>query len=192
MSEERVVPGVTSIHNTQKHIARYNLALEHVADKNVLDIACGSGYGTQLMSRVANHVTGVDISKYAIQHAIDNYSNENVDYEISDLLTYNPKSKFDVIVSFETLEHLHDTEQAQKHLMSLLNPGGFIIYSLPLNETPGQNEHHKHIFNVEQALDIFPEMEMVGSVIQVGVNFYTVNKEYNKPFSYLVSIKRLK
>ena len=52
-ADERVIPGISNTFNLQKHIARYNFVLSEVKDKSVLDLACGTGYGSFLMSLVA-------------------------------------------------------------------------------------------------------------------------------------------
>lgn len=189
MADERVTPGITDIGNLQKHIARYNLAMRFCENKNVLDIACGTGYGTEMLSWVAKSAVGVDISEEAIWKAnsqyLMKYRADGNEFVCSDLQTYKHKP-FDTIVCFETIEHIEDLDKAQENLANLLKPGGQIVYSVPLYENY-HNEYHKHKFTVETGEALFPTFEHASSVIQMGLNFLTIDPR--KPFTYLIVSK---
>ena len=92
-----------------EHWHRYAFARSLCVGKRVLDAACGEGYGSNLLAQVARDVVGVDLSPQTIEHARQRYANHaNLRFEQADA-TQLPAlgGKFDVIVSFETLEHLH-------------------------------------------------------------------------------------
>lgn len=182
MADERVTPGITDIGNLQKHIARYNLAMRFCKGKNVLDIACGTGYGTEMLGWVSKSVVGVDINESAIYYAKLHYRGKFMVGELGDF-SYG---KYDTIVCFETIEHIEDLEKAQENLTNLLEPGGTIIYSVPLYENY-HNEYHRHKFTVKTGEDLFPTFEHASSVIQIGLNFITVDPK--KPFTYLIVSK---
>src|SRR5690349_2370125 len=115
MADERVVPGRTEIGNVCKHIARYNLALYHVRGR-VLDIACGSGYGTRLLADVVDSVLGIDFDPETVSYAQKNYSpllqeTPKLEFRVGDILEPIGE-KFDSIVCFETLEHVEDINKA--------------------------------------------------------------------------------
>ena len=64
-----------------EHIHRYLMARELAKDKDVLDIACGEGYGSVMLAEIARHVSGVDISAEAVAHATEKYQKENLQFK---------------------------------------------------------------------------------------------------------------
>jgi 2-polyprenyl-3-methyl-5-hydroxy-6-metoxy-1,4-benzoquinol methylase len=95
----------------KEHLIRYIHVLDLVYDKDVLDVACGTGYGMYLMSYFAKSVSGYDISKEAIEEAKLFPYKCPICLEIRDLQQptsfSNDKAKeFDIITCFETIEHL--------------------------------------------------------------------------------------
>lgn len=83
---------------------RYVKACQFLKSGNVMDAACGTGYGTALIAKT-NDVLGVDYSKDAIEEAKKNYPNLN--FQIFDLLSEQFPIKFDNIISVETIEHFN-------------------------------------------------------------------------------------
>jgi GT2 family glycosyltransferase/ubiquinone/menaquinone biosynthesis C-methylase UbiE/glycosyltransferase involved in cell wall biosynthesis len=133
-----------------EHLHRYLMCAEHAKGKLVLDLACGEGYGSALLARVAKHVTGVDVSREAVQHAREIYANgtSNLEYCLgsADALPLEDHS-FDLVVSFETLEHLANQQQMVDEIQRVLKPGGLLIISTPdrdvyREEDGGDNEFH--------------------------------------------------
>lgn len=117
------------------HIARYSFAKELCAGKRVLDAACGEGYGSRLLANWgASEVVGVDISAEAIASAQQHFSSESVRFIQNDAETlprhFEPNS-FDLIVSFETIEHVQDPELFLRNIRDLLKPGGVVAISCP-------------------------------------------------------------
>ena len=120
------------------YLKRYSCAAKYAVDKNVLDIACGDGFGTYLLSKKAKSAIGVDISGNTIKLAKTNYGskNKNLSYATSDALKFlseNP-DKFDVIVSFETIEHLSEYVKFCELAYKALKKGGLFIASTPNKE----------------------------------------------------------
>ncbi|WP_191621355.1 class I SAM-dependent methyltransferase [Marinihelvus fidelis] len=116
-----------------EHLHRYALAERLVAGKRVLDAACGEGYGSALLARSAASVTGVDVSEDAVAHARGRYGDTaNLSFEVADCtrLPFAEQS-FDVIVSFETLEHLEAHDDMLAGFRRLLAPGGVLLLSSP-------------------------------------------------------------
>lgn len=119
---------------TLEHLHRYNAVREHIAGKNILDAACGTGYGSHIMSQTASRVIGVDLSIDAIEYAKHHYQNDNLEYRnmsISDLDFGN--EKFDVITSFETIEHVPSLVQKKflEQTVDLLTDDGVLFISTP-------------------------------------------------------------
>ena len=130
---EQFVPGVSSKRMRDDHLQRYKFASRFVSGKDVLDVACGAGYGSVFLKEYggAKSVLGVDISSDVVKSAIEKYKRDGVDFTVGDLANFNPTRKFDTIVSFETIEHVHDYKSALSNLYKLLNDGGNLIISTP-------------------------------------------------------------
>lgn len=187
--DERVIPGETNVVNLQKHIARYNLALQYAQHKQVLDIACGTGYGSNLLSYVADSVTGVDQDPLAIQIAKDSYDRTNIHFKTEDF--YRQYGQYEFVVCFETIEHLKDLEKTQNKVIEWLKPGGFILFSVPLHEEDGYNPYHHHQFDIDGAKELFSELKPVGEIFQVGCNFYPIDGQGSKRSNYYLAVKQL-
>ncbi len=131
---ERLILGQMTARTENEHLARYQFAMELVAGKRVADIACGSGYGTQMLSSAgARSVHGLDISEEAVEFARRQYNTANVTYSVGnaqDLLTISD-GEFDVVVSFETIEHIEDVEAYLDEMKRILCPGGVFVVSSP-------------------------------------------------------------
>ncbi|MBS1792998.1 MAG: class I SAM-dependent methyltransferase [Acidobacteria bacterium] len=114
-----------------EHTARYVFALPYVADKNVIDIACGTGYGLAFLKDAARSVVGVDVSLEAAKQARGECG-ERVSVLLGDgtNLPFRDAS-FDVVTSFETLEHLHERARFLAELKRVLKPDGRLVLSTP-------------------------------------------------------------
>ena len=136
----------------RKHLIRYNFANLFVKENSeVLDAACGVGYGTHLLSKKSKNIIGIDYSRPAIKFAKENYKNKKIKFFESNILKYKYKKKFDVIVSLETLEHINKQDGIRwiKKCYSLLKKNGIFVCSSPLlrvrNGKPFiTNPHHLH------------------------------------------------
>lgn len=159
---ERLIPKqIPSDPASQKlfeiHLRRYETAASYVQGKRVLDIACGTGYGSQMLRLAgAIAVVGVDICPETIQYARNHYQENNVEFVCADALTFEWPQQFDVIVSFETIEHLPHPAKFLNRLRSLIIPGGDLLLSAPLGETRHIDPYHLHAFSQE---DIFTLLE---------------------------------
>ena len=139
-----------------EHYHRYAFAKNFVANKNVLDAACGEGYGSEVLARYAKNVTAVDIDEKSISHAQQRYDKDNLTFKQASV-TELPfaDASFDVIISFETLEHLQEQEQMLAEFNRVLTEDGIIIISTPdkkyySDETGFDNEFHvKELYKQE-------------------------------------------
>jgi SAM-dependent methyltransferase len=132
-----------------EHWHRYAFALRLAAGKRVLDAACGEGYGSALLARRAHSVLGLDVSPQAVAHARTRYGAANLRFEVADVtaLDHLPAGSFDLIASFETLEHLQAQETMLDGFARLLADDGVLLVSTPdkhnYSDVPGfANEHH--------------------------------------------------
>jgi len=130
---ERVVPGKTPYVTYQEHINRYVFALKFVKNKIILDVACGTGYGTDfLVKNGAKKAIGLDISTDAINYAKNVYKKQNLSFIQGNSinLPFHDKS-FDVIISFETIEHIKEHDKFLNECWRVLRNGGLFICSTP-------------------------------------------------------------
>jgi SAM-dependent methyltransferase len=129
-----------------EHLARYRLAAQLAHDRCVLDAACGDGYGAAILAACgAKSVTGVDIDSTAVAHARARYA---VDFVVADVgaLPFEEEA-FDLVVSFETIEHVNDPSKALAELRRVLAKGGTLVISTPnTHEYLVDNEFHVQEF----------------------------------------------
>lgn len=132
---EQFIPDISSDRLKKEHFLRYDFVKKYCADKDVLDVACGTGYGSNEISKVAKSVVGVDLSENAIQYARTHYNSDNLRYVVDDVTNLQNigENKFDVVLSFETIEHLDKEERVSyfKNLHNLLKTNGVLIISTP-------------------------------------------------------------
>jgi ubiquinone/menaquinone biosynthesis C-methylase UbiE len=115
-----------------EHYHRYTFAKRFVNGKIVLDAACGEGYGSHLLAKYAKKVIGIDIDEQSIIHAKQKYLNENLAFENASCTNLDfLENSFDVVVSFETLEHLAEQEQMLAEFARILKPDGILLISTP-------------------------------------------------------------
>lgn len=115
-------------YNHLMHIATYRFANKYAAGKRVLDYGCGTGYGSLMLSETAKHVTAVDLSKDAVDFAKQHYTANNLNFKTIPELT---TEKFDVITSFQVIEHVPSDKEFIEKLKGLLNPNGYLLLSTP-------------------------------------------------------------
>lgn len=133
MSEERLTPGTAGWqrHGVQ-HLQRYQFAGTMITGRRVLDLACGVGYGSYTLAQLgAQEVLGVDRDAAAIGYATRTYRHPALQFTCADALTWTAPAGFDVITSFETIEHLPDPAAFVGQLARALRPGGRLIISAP-------------------------------------------------------------
>lgn len=131
---ERVVPGRTPQTIYDEHIYRYSFAAGLTKDKAVLDVACGTGYGVDYMAKKgAKQVVGVDISLEAVNYGWERYGREGkTDFVCGDglKLPFSDNS-FDVVVSFETIEHIRRYGRFLAECRRVLRQDGLLVCSTP-------------------------------------------------------------
>ncbi|MBU9713359.1 class I SAM-dependent methyltransferase [Evansella tamaricis] len=197
---ERVIPEKMNPMNGMllEHIARYYFAEPFVSGR-VLDIACGSGYGSKMLAKARKKeisgLTAADISHDAIDYAIKNYYHPLLTYRQGDIM--NPKLKdeigtFDTIVSFETIEHVEDDITFMERITALLNPGGTLILSTPFGQgrgKPSKEPFHYHQLTVQEFKELFLSFETVEFYFQRGVMFEHPRKDRYYPIGIAVAKK---
>jgi len=113
-----------------RSINRYKFSLNYINEGDIcLDAACGTGYGSLLISQKAKRVIGLEISDHALQYAQERYQNDRIEFRKADLTRPFdlPDDYFDVIVSVETLEHISNHDAMLSEFRRVLKPGGLMI-----------------------------------------------------------------
>ncbi len=131
---ERMNLGHFNPYQESLHLNRYEYACGFVGGRKVLDIACGTGYGCAMLAKSgAAFVTGLDLDAGAIQFARQTYSADNIRFDTGNAqhLADIEDASFDVVTSFETIEHLPDVEAYLAELCRVLKPGGLFLVSTP-------------------------------------------------------------
>lgn len=118
--------------DTIDHLHRYAITSKYTKDKVVLDIASGEGYGSNLISKNAKYVYGVDIDTNTIALAKTKYHGDNLEFIVgSTNLIPLQNNSVDVVVSYETIEHHDEHEQMMIEIKRVLKPDGVLLISTP-------------------------------------------------------------
>jgi SAM-dependent methyltransferase len=148
---DELLPGdATGRETLALHVARYAFAARRLPAGRVLDLACGVGYGAEILARQGAarvSVLGVDASPAAIAYARERYAGDGIAFAVADAMSFADASGFDAIVSLETIEHLGDPAGFAARLVSLLRPGGLLVASGPTTPSVDLNPHHRHDFS---------------------------------------------
>jgi ubiquinone/menaquinone biosynthesis C-methylase UbiE len=156
---ERFVPDIDGVIRLE-HLHRYAFVRSLAEGQDVLDIACGEGYGSAMMSENAKSVIGVDIAADAVAYASQAYVSENLTF-LEGSATKIPvaDSSVDVVVSFETIEHLEDHEAMLAEIKRVLRPDGILVISSPnkkiySDETGYSNPYHLKELYTEEFVEL--------------------------------------
>ncbi|QOY54555.1 methyltransferase domain-containing protein [Candidatus Sulfurimonas marisnigri] len=161
----------TNDSNEQRHLARYKFATNFLAQSSeTLDCACGSGYGSKMLSLYSNSVLGVDLSNDAITFAKQNNFSSNINFKQSDLSMLDfDASSFDSIVSIETLEHIpHDTFlNFLTNISTWIKSGGVFIGSSPMLRYKDNKPYVTNPYHINE----MPKQEFINAIKTRLINF---------------------
>jgi SAM-dependent methyltransferase len=182
---ERYVPNYTEGPQlSYEHWHRYLYAAQFVTGKTVLDIASGEGYGSSWLAQTAKHVVGIDLDPHAVRHASSKYTRPNLEFRCgsAEVIPVEGGQVFDVVVSFETIEHLWAEQQFTflHEVDRLLKPDGVLLVSTPnkfvYTDQSGQsNPFHRAEFYYQEFVNFLKRS--FGNVHLLGQKVY--------PMSYL-------
>ncbi|HEX5712640.1 MAG TPA: class I SAM-dependent methyltransferase, partial [Solirubrobacterales bacterium] len=135
-----------------EHLARYAWASQFAAGRKVLDGACGMAYGSAILAGAgASEVVGVDLDAEVVAK-VSAAAKPNTRFEVADMrkLPFGD-DEFDLVVSFETIEHVEDPETVLDELARVLKPGGLLVVSTPNRDvyTPGNPFHLRELSSNE-------------------------------------------
>jgi 2-polyprenyl-3-methyl-5-hydroxy-6-metoxy-1,4-benzoquinol methylase len=134
-----------------EHLHRYAIASNYINDKIVLDIASGEGYGSNIMSKKASFVYGVDIDNEAVQEAKVKYNRENLEF-LTGSTSQIPldDNSIDVVVSFETIEHHEHHDEMMYEIKRVLKPNGILIISTPDKLFYSDERNYNNLFHLKE------------------------------------------
>jgi SAM-dependent methyltransferase/uncharacterized protein YeeX (DUF496 family) len=159
---ERLIPGRVDKNLYHEHLARYLFAGHYVKDKMVLDFGCGSGYGSDVLKKAgAAKVVGIDISTDAVEYAQAHYGGDDIEFIAADCRkTPFLDNHFDLVISFEVLEHIEDYKAYLAEARRILRKDGFFLVSTPNKKTyTDEREGFRNPFHVREFyLDEFVEL----------------------------------
>lgn len=167
------------------HLNRYYITKNLCKNKVVLDAACGEGYGSYLLSQWgASKVYGVDISEDAIRNAKNNFKTDNITFSVDNVeyLDTISDNSIDLVISFETMEHISHINNFFNNIKRVLKPNGLLIISCPNDwwYFPNENEknpYHIRKYTYEEFMTITskffgkPEISMIAHRIEGFANF---------------------
>jgi SAM-dependent methyltransferase len=170
---ERVIPGQVNDDLWAEHIARYAFAARLSEQARVLDIGCGTGYGTAELAQHARSATGIDVAAEAIGYARAHYPLVNATFLAASAtaLPFSPAS-FDLITAFEVIEHLDNWHELLIEARRLLHADGIFLVSTPnklyyaeSRASDGPNPFHSHEFEFVEFRDalaaVFPKVTIL-------------------------------
>jgi len=157
------------------NLARYDFTLKYCKNKTVMELGCGSGYGSvHLANNGAKSVDAYDADRKAINYAKTNFNHKKVNYNISNVedMSLEKLKKYDVVVALEIIEHLTNTEKLLNLSRSCLNKDGLFIVSTPnqkLSSYDGKmssNPYHEREYCAQEFVTLlkkhFNKVELFG------------------------------
>jgi 2-polyprenyl-3-methyl-5-hydroxy-6-metoxy-1,4-benzoquinol methylase len=140
------------------HLKAYEYATELSAGKSVLDLGCNNGYGTNELARSCREVVGVDVSPSAIADAEQRFVADGLAFRVIDGTGLPFRSEmFDVVTSFQVIEHVAEMPAYLNEINRVLKPGGVAIFTTPnarIRLDPGMRSWNKFHFQEFGADDL--------------------------------------
>lgn len=213
-SGERFIPDMNDPELEIEHLERYYAVQPLVTGMDVLDAACGEGYGSCILAASAKSVIGIDIDDITVQNARLKYGEvSNLQFaqgSIADLSMIGDASK-DAVISFETIEHVDRELQTAflKEIKRILKPEGFVIMSTPDKKEYSDryqfhNQFHVAEFYVNEFVDFlkseFQNVKLYNQYLEVAsfidqaeidreqVLFVKDSKRYNPVGKYVIAV----
>lgn len=180
---ERFVPWVDDPALAYEHIHRYAFAMRFASGSRVLDLGSGEGYGAALLSRSAHSVVGVDIDIAAVRHAREKYPAPNLEFLCGSVAQVPLTGPFDLVVCFETLEHIEEQSALMAEARRLLAPDGILLVSTPDKRAYSDEPHHDNPFHTKELYfdefrdllgGTFPLVQMFAQRVSAGSRIWRI------------------
>lgn len=202
----RVDPDREDVHGgpvIAEHRARYEWAVPFLNELfpgekvRVLDLGCGTGYGSRMLAEAGHHVTGTDLAPEAIEHCRRMSSGKpNETYAVEDACNLQqPSESFDVVINFEVIEHVPLPNRVAAEAFRVLKDGGSLILSTPNRynyPVVGYNPDHVREYRPEEIYTLLRSEGFTGiRFFGLGTDDPVLRKQYYSPLNTgLIKIKR--
>ena len=176
---ERYIPTIRG-EMRHEHLHRYAFAAALVKGLDIVDLACGEGYGTAILSSCANVVVGVDIDENTVAQARVRYGAISNARFIAGAMSNTglESQRFDAVICFEAIEHVSDQQSVFGEIVRLLKPGGFVIMSTPNKEIYDRGRREPNPFHVKE-LSESEFSDLVSRNFENSRKFFQKNVVYN-------------
>lgn len=165
--EEQALPGMKKYKKNGWYkymFARYLFAIKYIKNKNILDTACGLGWGSYLISEYPNKIVAIDIDNKSLDFAKNHWESKNLFFANNSILEINKlKQYFDVVLGYEVIEHL-PFDSGKNYIYEIsnsLNKRGILILSSAFPETrkkakvlENKNKYHPHIYTKDEMVNL--------------------------------------
>ncbi|MEM3449614.1 MAG: glycosyltransferase, partial [Nitrososphaerota archaeon] len=155
----------------------------HSKARTVLDIGCGSGYGSALLAKIGFDVTGVDIDELAISFAKRIFKDKPVSFECQHIDSFvRAGRRFDAVLACEVVEHVDNPEEFVDKLLCVVKPSGYVAISVPTWTYHGidLNSDHRSNWTLTKAEKFFRRffrLQRLWSVnVSPAIEKYSVNE----------------
>lgn len=173
-----------------EHIQRYDFSGGYIKNKTVLDLGCGSGYGSRrLLDYKCKSVVAIDIEPKIINFAKKNFPHKNLTFKVANATKLPFKdNSFDVVVSFEVIEHIKDYNTYTNEVLRVLRPHGKFIFSTPnkLKHRANTSAYHFKEFTTIELKNLFKDhkcsLRLYGQFFR-NKDFLNAEKEYFRRYN---------
>jgi 2-polyprenyl-3-methyl-5-hydroxy-6-metoxy-1,4-benzoquinol methylase len=174
--ERADIPLEKNVRSRQEHLQRYKYALKRVQGR-ILDVGCGTGYGSKILHGGNNNVHGIDVSQSAVNYAKSNYPGPDYVCCSAERLPFED-GYFDAVTAFEVIEHVSNPYDTLSEIHRVLKNGGSLFISTP---------NPRHLVNVAKHF-------LLGSPYpdKVGPNIYHKKEFYYSEFINFLTSKGFK
>ncbi|MCX7726098.1 MAG: class I SAM-dependent methyltransferase [Chitinispirillaceae bacterium] len=169
---ERIIPpseGEVSI-VFSRHKFAYEYVSSFVLNKKVIDIGCGCGYGSKILSEKAELVYGIDYDKDAINYCNSHYRASNLRYfnvDINEEINFN--LFFDIAISFQVIEHMQDVDRFIQKIKSIVKKGGKVFITTPNTIVPDKNNpFHVNEMDYKRFTDVISKNFSSFKIVGIG------------------------
>jgi ubiquinone/menaquinone biosynthesis C-methylase UbiE len=164
--DDMLKPETTGKRGAYEHIQRYRFAIRKIgSNKKVLDLGCGTGYGSGLLYKGGNEVHGIDISQKAVDYAKRNYPGPKYICRSGEKLPFK-NNYFDAVTIFDVIEHIHNSKKTLDEVYRVLKRNGNIFISTP------NKRHFGNMFKHFLFQKPYPEKVHIDNIYHIKEFYY--------------------
>lgn len=104
--------------------------------ENIIELGCGAGANSQYLKKYCRNYIGIDYSEELIKIADSIYSDNGITFRSSDILSFDPVMKYDLVLLIGVLHHLTDLEKNLDYIKKIGNENALYIFLEPQAKNP--------------------------------------------------------